>query len=192
MLVKQCILIDMNVPGLKRFVVPEDVATHFHLHAGDIVADFGAGNGFFLPVLASAVGETGRVYACEIQRPLVEKMGEFVRLKDWHHVDVLWCDLEKKNGITIADNALDVGILVNTLFQIEDTAVALAEIHRTIRPGGRLYIIDWTESFAGMGPASSAVVSAQSAIDMCESQGFALEREYPAGDHHYGLSFQVI
>ena len=33
------------LPG--RFVVPEVVSTHFHLKEGDIVADFGAGSGFF-------------------------------------------------------------------------------------------------------------------------------------------------
>ena len=62
-----------------RFVIPQVVATHFHLREGDVVADYGAGSGFFLPVLTSAVKGTGRVYACEIQKPLVEKLGDFAR-----------------------------------------------------------------------------------------------------------------
>lgn len=182
----------MTVPGLKRFVVPENVVTHFHLHEGDVIADFGAGSGFFLPSLVATVGETGRVYACEIQRPLVEKMGTFVRQKGWHMVDILWGDLEAPGGIKIADNALDAGLLVNTLFQIEDPATCLAELHRTLRPGGKLLVVDWTESFAGLGPAPSAVVPAATAIDLCESHGFVYEREFPAGEHHYGLAFRVI
>lgn len=192
LLFKRCILLHMTVPGLKRFVVPETVATHFHLHEGDTVADFGAGSGFFLPSLVSLVAEEGRVYACEIQRTLVEKMGAFVRQKGWHNIDVLWCDVEAAGGVKIADSTLDAGILVNTLFQIEDKATCLTEIHRTLRPGGKLLVIDWTESFAGLGPAPDAVVTAAEVIDMCESHGFVYEREFPAGEHHYGLAFRVI
>ena len=182
----------MTVPGLKRFVIPENVATHFHLHEGDKVADFGAGGGFFLPVLTSLVGESGRVYACEIQRPLVEKMGALVRQKGWSNVDILWGNLEAAGGIKLADDTLDAGLLVNTLFQIEDTDTCLAELQRTLRPGGKLLVVDWTESFAGLGPAPSAVVPAATAIDLCESNGFVYEREFPAGEHHYGLAFRVI
>ena len=45
------------LPG--RFVVPEVVSTHFHIKEGDIVADFGAGSGFFLKILSKAVGSEG-------------------------------------------------------------------------------------------------------------------------------------
>lgn len=38
----------MNTPIGGRFVVPDIVATHFHIREGDIIADFGAGSGFFL------------------------------------------------------------------------------------------------------------------------------------------------
>jgi predicted methyltransferase len=105
------------LPG--RFVVPEVVSTHFHIKEGDIVADFGAGSGFFLKILSKAVGSLGRVYACEIQKHLVEKIGEFIRLNNLSNVHPLWCDLEEINGIKLNDNSLDAGLLVNTLFQFE-------------------------------------------------------------------------
>ena len=52
------------LPG--RFVIPDVVSTHFHFNPGDTVADFGAGNGFFLKPLSKAVGSDGIVYACEM------------------------------------------------------------------------------------------------------------------------------
>ena len=64
-----------------QFIDPSTVVTHFHLREGDRVADFGAGSGSYLPALSRAVGATGRVYACEIQKVLVEKLGGLIREK---------------------------------------------------------------------------------------------------------------
>lgn len=182
----------MNTPIGGRFVIPDTVATHFHLKEGDLVADFGAGSGFFLKPLSKAVGENGRVFACEIQKQLVEKIGEQSRLMGLGNVHPLWCDLEEVNGIKIGSGELDAAILVNTLFLIEDKTVAIQEMGRTIRSGGKFFVIDWTESFGGMGPQTDQVVSADEATNILESNGFVFDREYPAGDHHYGLAFRKI
>lgn len=175
-----------------RFVVPEVVVSHFHLKDGDKVADFGAGSGFFLKALSERVGQTGRVYACEIQKQLVEKLGDFTRLAGIQNVDPIWCDLEEPGGIRIPDAALDVGVLVNTFFQIEQKEASIKEMRRTIRQGGLMYVIDWTESWGGMGPQPGQVVSEESAKALFESNGFIFERAYPAGDHHYGLAFRKL
>lgn len=182
----------MNTPIGGRFVIPEVVASHFHLKEGDLVADFGAGSGFFLRTLSKAVGDNGRVYACEIQKGLVEKIGELIRAQGLGNVHPLWCDLEEVNGIKIATGELDVAILVNTLFLIEQKDLSVQEMGRTLRSGGKFFVIDWTESFGGMGPQPGAVVTAASATALFESNGFVFEREFPAGDHHYGLAFRKV
>ena len=175
-----------------RFVIPDVVATHFHLKSGDLVADFGTGSGFFLKVLSKMVGDTGSVYACDIQKGLVEKIGELTRLQGLGNVRPLWCDLEEPNGIKIDTGELDAAILVNTLFLIEDKVAAIREMGRTIRSGGKFFVIDWTESFGGMGPQPEHVVTTADATNLFESHGFVFEREYPAGDHHYGLAFRKL
>lgn len=171
-------------------MIPDVVATHFHLKEGDLVADFGAGSGFFLKALSQAVGESGRVYACEIQKELVEKLGEQARAQGLGNIHPLWCDLEEPNGIKIGTGELDAAILVNTLFMLEDKAASVAEMGRTIRSGGQFFVIDWTESFAGMGPQPQHVITATAATDLFEASGFVLDHEYPSGDHHYGLAFK--
>lgn len=173
-----------------RFVRPEVVSTHFHLKEGDVVADFGAGSGYFIDVLAHAVGGEGRVYACEIQKNLVEKLGDVIRQKNLSNVDALWCDLEEVGGSTLRDEALDVVVLVNTLFQMEDKETAMTEIKRVLRRGGVLFVIDWTESFGGLGPQPGQVYSEADARALIEAAGFTYERSYDAGDHHYGLAFK--
>lgn len=173
-----------------RFVTPEIVATQFHIAEGDVVADFGAGKGFFLKAFSDAVGTTGKVYACEIQKQLVDLLGEQSRTQGLSNVYPIWCDLEEENGIKISDEELDVAVLINTLFIIENKEAAIKEMARTIRSGGKFLIVDWTESFGGLGPHPDQVFNAQAATDLLEANGFVLDREFPTGDHHYGLAFR--
>ncbi len=175
-----------------RFVVPEIVASHFHLREGDVVADFGSGSGFFMKTLAQAVGASGRLYACDIQKQLVEKLGDQARLLGLSNVFPLWCDLEEPNGITIADGELDAAFLINTLFLIEKKDDAITEMSRTLRRGGKFIIIDWSESFGGLGPQPSQVIAAKDTTALLESHGFVLDRDFPAGEHHYGLAFRRV
>lgn len=182
----------MNTPIGGRFVIPDIVVSQFHLRAGDKVADFGAGKGFFIAPVSRIVGSEGVVYACEIQRGLVDTISEEARTQGLTNVYPLWCDLEEPEGIKILDEELDVALLINALFQIEDKEAAVKEMSRTLRSGGKFFVIDWTESWQGLGPAPQHVVTAEDAKNLFESNGFVLEREFPSGDHHYGLAFRKV
>jgi ubiquinone/menaquinone biosynthesis C-methylase UbiE len=182
----------MNLPIPRRFVDPNSVTTHFHLHEGDKVGDFGAGTGFFIHALSKAVGSEGRVYAIEIQKSLVEKIGMTARDQHLSNIEPLWADLEALGGTKLADGILDAGILVNTLFQYEQKETALSEMARVIRKGGKCFIIDWTESFAGMGPHPNQVIDETAARTLAEGAGFVFERTFPSGEHHYGLAFRKV
>jgi len=181
----------MNPTGA-RFVMPEVVVSHFHIREGDVVADYGAGSGFFTQVLSKATGGDGRVYACEIQKVLVEKLAAQAHALGLANVHPLWCDLEEVNGIKIPDESVDVAILINTLFLIEDKEAAIREMGRTVRRGGKFFVIDWSESFAGMGPKPEHVVSVEQVKVLFENTSFHFDREFDAGAHHYGLAFRKM
>jgi ubiquinone/menaquinone biosynthesis C-methylase UbiE len=176
--------------SVQNFLVPETLATHFHLRPGDRVGDFGSGVGSFVPVLSRLVGPDGRVYAVEIQKGLVEALVAKARKERLSNVEVIWGDLEEVGGTKIAEGSLDVAIMVNCLFQIEDRSIALREVFRTLRSGGRLLIVDWSESWGGLGPQVGQVLDEASARADAESEGLVFERSFDAGAHHYGLAFR--
>lgn len=178
--------------GTGRFVEPSTVATHFHIREGDVVADFGAGAGYYVEIFARLVGGDGKVYACEVQKELVEKIGVLARSKGLHMVNPLWCDIETKGGVKISDGSVDVAVMINTFFQLEEKYVTLSEVGRILRSGAKFFVIDWTDSFGGLGPAPDQIISAQETQAMAESSGFVFERTFDAGDHHYGLAFRKI
>lgn len=181
----------MDTPlPIGRFVIPEKAVTHFHIKEGDQVADFGAGSGYFLKPLSQAVGEDGVVYACEIQKNLVETMGNVIEKEQLANVRAQWCDFEKIGGSKLQEDSLDVVIIVNTLFQVEAKEEVVAEINRVLRPGGKAIVIDWSESFGGLGPQPADVIDKEPAEQLFLAAGFTLETEFDAGDHHYGLTFR--
>lgn len=174
----------------RSFMNPEAVVTHFHIRTGDVVADFGAGVGYYIPALSKAAGAPGRVYACEIQKALVERMTLLIQERRLGNVHTIWCDLEAPQGTKFRDGLLDVGILINTLFQLENKESALTEIARVIRKGGKFFIVDWADSFGGIGPHSSQVVREEMAKAFAEAHGFIFDHSFPVADHHYGLAFK--
>jgi len=173
-----------------RFVVPSIVVSQFHLREGDVVADFGAGSGFFIDVLSKSVGPEGRVYALDIQKMLVEKVGAMVQSQGLQNVDTRWCDFEAAEGSRLQADELDAAIVVNTLYQVENKPAFLTEIHRTLRTGGKLLIIDWSDIETGMGPNAEHLITSAASVALCESHGFVLDRDFPAGEHHYGLALR--
>jgi len=174
----------------KRFIRPEVLVTNFHIRPGDKVGDFGAGAGNFATFLSKAVGSTGLVYACEVQKTLADKLSEKVQLERLSNVKVLWSDFEEIGGSKLEDGLLDVAVMVNTLFQLENRQVAMEEIYRVLRPGGKLVLVDWSESWSGLGPTPTDVINERQARDLIESVRFTFERAFDAGDHHYGLAFR--
>ncbi len=171
-----------------RFADPGAIVTHFHLREGESVADFGAGAGNFMKPLSTLVGPSGRVYACEIQKGLVDKLGNRALDEHLNNVHPVWCDLESIGGTKLADGLLDAGVLANTLFQLEDKETALREMARVIRKGGKFFVIEWSDSFGGIGPQPQHVVREDAARALVEAAGFVYERSFPAGDHHYAFS----
>jgi len=177
-----------STPG--QFVNPSIVTSHFHLQQGDSIADFGAGSGHFMKPLAEAVGQSGVVYMCEIQKPLVEALGKQAQSLRLSNVRVMWGDIEVLGGTKIPDSTLNAALLSNTFFQVTHKTELLKEISRTLRPGGKFIFIDWADSFRGLGPRSEEVVTETEAKVYAEAAGFTYERSFPAGEHHYGIAFR--
>jgi len=156
----------------------------------NIVADFGAGSGFYAIEAARAVAPHGRVYAIDVQKELLErlkKQGHALHIKN---IEILTGDLEKIGGSKVREGLCDTVIVSNVLFMIEDKKAFLTEAKRILKPSGRLLLIDWSASFSHMGPHHDHVIYKDDAMKLVSSHGFAFEREIHAGAHHYGMIFR--
>ena len=174
------------------FSDPENNIKQFGLTSGMQVADFGSGSGFYAMAAAKAVLPSGKVFAVDIQKDLLEKLKNGAKASHLNNVDIIWGDLEHLGGTKLRENSLDAVIISNLFFQIENRDALCLETKRILRINGRALVIDWEGSFAGMGPLDKDVVSKEKIISLFEDHGLKLDREISAGSHHYGLVFRKI
>jgi ubiquinone/menaquinone biosynthesis C-methylase UbiE len=173
------------------FSDPEQNIEQFSLGSGNYVADFGAGSGWYSFAAAEAVGATGKVYAIDVQKSLLEKLKNEARnIRHLMNLEIVWADLEHLGGTRLRENSMDAVIAANVFFLFENKDNPCMEIRRILKPGGRLLLIDWSSSFGGMGPASNAVFSMENAKKLFEKHGFTEDREISGGAQHYGIIFR--
>lgn len=170
------------------FSDPQKIIKQFGIAEGARVADLGCGTGFYSIAVAKKVGSEGKVYAIDIQRDLLSRLAAEAASEEIEHLEVLWGDIDKAGGTQLGDAVVDVVIVSNVLFQAEDTPALFVEAHRILRPGGRLLVIEWRDSFGGLGPQQSSIISEQTARNGLEGAGFVVTGGIDAGDHHYGIA----
>ena len=169
------------------FSNPRNNIARFALAPGMIIADIGSGSGEYSIQAAKAVGHTGRVYAVDVQKDLLARLKKIATSENIRTIEVIAGDAEKVGGTGLREASIDGVILANILFQAEDKKGLLTEASRIIHPKGKAYVIDWKDSFGGLGPRQSDVVSSGAARALLEEGGFSVVSEFDAGDHHYGL-----
>jgi len=178
----------------KRFAHPERNVSSLGIEPGMHVADFGAGSGAYVRAMAERMLGSGRIYAIDIQKDLLRRIHNEARQRGHTNVDILWGDLEEPHGAKVPDNSLDVVLISNLLFQVEEKANVMREAYRVLRPLGRLAVIDWTESPPDsgrrMGPRREDIVTVHEVSELAREAGFSFVREFEPGAHHFGLLFR--
>src|SRR3989344_7066942 len=160
------------------------------IQGGMKVADFGSGSGAYALLVAERLGGSGHVYAIDVQKDLLRRTANEAEKRGFKNVEVIWADLEAPRASKLADASIDLVLISNLLFQVSDKLPVLREARRIVKPRGQVAVIDWSDSFGGMGPQREDVVKKEQAIELAQSAGLGLVREFAAGAHHWGLIFR--
>jgi ubiquinone/menaquinone biosynthesis C-methylase UbiE len=175
---------------LMTFANPKRNIEQFMLEEGMIVADFGAGAGYLAVEAAEAVGKKGTVYVIDIQQELLTKS---LHLAKEHHLEsivFIHGDLEAEKGSTLEDESVDAVIISNLLFQVGKKDALVLEAFRILKEKGRVLVVDWRDSFGGVGPQAEFVLTEEDARDLLEKNGFTHISNIDTGSYHYGLIFR--
>ena len=116
----------------------EDVFRELGITAGSHVADLGAGGGYFTTRLARAVGATGRVYAVDVNPVTLRELREALP-KELTNVEIV---RGEENDPKLPAASLDAVLVVNAYHEFYDYAAVLARVRESLKPGGRLVLIE--------------------------------------------------
>ncbi len=169
---------------------PREILNQFGIQEGTVVADLGVGYGHTAFALSEKVGETGKVFAIDIQKNLLERLAKDAAQKGIKNIEIIWGDIEIIGGTKLRQNFVDTVVISNVLFQIDSKAGLVHECARITKIGGRVLLIDWYESFGGIGPQPEAVVDEETARRIFETGPFEYKKSLPAGEHHYAMVFE--
>src|SRR4029077_7356520 len=107
---------------------------------GSVVADIGAGAGYFTWRLAERVGPAGKVYANDIQPEMLEMLRTNMLLHKLRNVETV---LGTYDDPRLPENALDLVILVDVYHEFNEPQKMLRRIRGSLRPGGRLVLLEY-------------------------------------------------
>lgn len=176
----------------EHLIEPNAFLTRLHVDVGMTVADFGVGRDLSLLMTAAhKITSTGIAYALDVVKDLLSIIEERVTMDGLTNVQTVWTDLEIYGAArTIADNSVDVGWLVTTLYMSQKKEAMIKECLRMIKPGGTLAIADWKPQATPIGPAVEYRFAPKIITDIAPSLGLQLQEEFEAGEYHWGLVFQ--
>lgn len=172
------------------FLHPSIASKSLGILPGMQIADFGCGSGHWALVLARAVGPGGKVFAIDIQKSALEATHSEATHAHIQNIETIRANVEVPGATALKDNVIDAVMISNMLFQTDKKEQVAAEAARIIKPGGRVFLIEWDTAKSLVGPPGSQRVSRQNAEKICQAQGLRLEKEFNAGSHHYGLIFR--
>ncbi|MDE2213374.1 MAG: class I SAM-dependent methyltransferase [Patescibacteria group bacterium] len=182
--------------GESSFLRPALALRAAKLRDGMQVADFGSAGGFFTREAARIVGPSGTVWAVDHNKEVLARTKGLALAEGLHNVELSAGNIEEGGGSLLPEEAIDFVLAVNILFSATDKEKLLEEIWRVLKPqgrgtrfgAGRALVIDWKDSFGGLGPHPTHVISEQSARTLFESGGFTFVEEIPCGSYHWGFT----
>lgn len=119
---------------------PDRIMEKLAVRPGEVVADVGAGSGYFTVRLAAAVGEGGRVVATDIRQEMLDYIAE--RLTEGAIDNVELVKVEPGDP-GLPAGAIDTVLMVDVMHYVEDRAAYAKKLRPALRPGGRVVVIDF-------------------------------------------------
>ena len=139
---------DPNVPnfivrfereGRDAFDHRNEIVEACGLKPGMIVADVGAGTGLFTRMFAREVGADGTVYAVDISDKFLEHIKETAQEAKLNNIVYVQCE---QDSVGLPANSIDMAYICDTYHHFEFPFKTMRSIHRALRPGGQVVLVD--------------------------------------------------
>jgi arsenite methyltransferase len=163
---------------------PERVIEHLGISPGQSIADVGSGGGYFTFRLGEAVGDTGRVYAIDVDRDMNERLERLISERGANNVATVLADYDDPK----IPELVDLIFTSNTYHHIEERSAYFQRAARYLKPAGRLAVLEYKRSgffqgFLGHATEDELIVSE------LEAAGYTLAAKHEFIDQQSFLIF---
>jgi SAM-dependent methyltransferase len=160
-------------PDRDLWQLPDEIMDSLGIAEGSVVADIGAGGGWFTVRLARRVGVNGIVYAEDIQPPMLEATMRRVAREGLGNVRRVMGTSENPR---LPSDAIDAALIVDTYHEFDRRDALLRNIAKSLKPNGRIGVVDFKRDGLGPGPALEDRVDPDEVVRDAEAAGLRLVR----------------
>ncbi len=178
-------------PDREAWQKPDQIMDALGIADGAVVADLGAGGGWFTIRLARRVGPNGLVYAQDIQEEMIDVIRRRVERENLTNVEtVLGTATDPR-----LPRGLDAVLIVNAYNEMNDPSrpdvilTLLRNLTAALKPQGRIGVIDFTAGSGGPGPAAAERVPPDAVIATTAAAGLRLVARELVPPYQYLLVF---
>jgi predicted methyltransferase len=181
----------LEAPDRDQWEKPEQIMDAIGIAEGSKVAELGAAGGWFTLQLAERVGPNGRVYAEDIQRAMLEGISRRMQSENINYVTTVLGTPSDPH----LPSGLDAALISDAFHEMDvpedETLVVtlLRNVAQSLKPQGRLGIVDWTPGSGGPGPEANHRVDPQRVITAASAAGLQLIKREDVPPFVYLLVF---
>jgi ubiquinone/menaquinone biosynthesis C-methylase UbiE len=180
----------LEAPDRDIWQHPDQVMDQLAIAEASVVADIGAGAGWFTIHLARRVGPNGIVYAEDVQSEMLAAISRRVNALGLRNVRTI---LGENSDPRLPARSLDAALMVDAYHEIDDREARvslLRNLARALRPNGRLGLIDFKLEGSGPGPDPKERVSPETVISEAGAAGLQLVSHETFLPYQYFLIFK--
>lgn len=178
----------LDAPDRDLWQRPDQIMDAMGIADASVVADIGAGSGWFTIRLARRVGPQGLVYAEDVQKEMIAAIFRRVSREGFNNVRPV-LGLGNDPRLPVPAGSLDAILMVDAYHEVEDRVSLLSNLAKSLKPQGRLGIVDFRLDGTGPGPAPEERVSPDVVIADAKKAGLRLIRQEPILQYQYFLIF---
>ena len=173
-------------PKRDAYQKPHEVMRALGLKAGEVIADIGAGSGYFTFRLTHHVGDRGKVYAVDVSPDMIRHINRRIReLKATNVVSIL----ADPDDPLLPEGSVDRFFFSDSWHHIDNQTKYLSLLKKMLKPGGEIVMIDFHKKDLPVGPPMQMKIAREDLIKQMESNGFRLTKEHTFLPYQYFLVF---
>ena len=175
---------EFDKPERDAWQKPEEVVEALHVDSASTVADVGAGTGYFAARIAKRIPE-GKVFAADVEPDMVRYLGE--RAQRDHVANLL--PVQASADAANLPEPVDLILVVDTYHHIGNRTAYFSKLKASLRPGGRLAIIDF-KADSPAGPPVEHRIPPEKVTEELATAGYQFEESHDFLPRQYFLVFR--
>jgi arsenite methyltransferase len=165
---------------------PDEVVKQLQLRTGDVVADIGAGTGYFTRRFAAAVGPRGKALGLDIEATMVTHINSEAQKQGTANLNARQVP---PNDPQLGPQSVDMVFICNTYHHMQERVAYARLLAQALKPGGRVVIIDFHKRPLPLGPPVEWKLASETVTEEFRQAGFQLARSVDFLPYQYFLEF---